>query len=101
MEFQGTNFFDLLDDESAKSFSGAISAEMLHSVSISSSMHSTTTIQEKVTTKNLRRQLLITGYLKKITNNKDQLCVPDTVTESGMDNSTTKIATIMASFLVF
>ncbi|VDK77535.1 unnamed protein product, partial [Onchocerca ochengi] len=76
-ELQGTNFFDLLDDKSAKSFSGALSSEVLHSVSISAGMNSTTTIQQTVTTKKLHRQLLITGYLKKITYNKDRLCMPD------------------------
>ncbi|VBB27129.1 unnamed protein product [Acanthocheilonema viteae] len=57
-DLQGKNFFDLLDDASAESFSGAISTELLHSVPASTAMHSTTTLQERVTTKKLRRQLL-------------------------------------------
>lgn len=98
-ELQGKNFFDLLDDASAESISGAISTEVLHSVPISTGMHNTTAIQETVTTKKLRRKLLVTGYLKKITHNKDRLCMPDTIAESGTDNSTTRIITIIVSFL--
>ncbi|KAL4003827.1 Helix-loop-helix DNA-binding domain family protein [Acanthocheilonema viteae] len=97
-DLQGKNFFDLLDDASAESFSGAISTELLHSVPASTAMHSTTTLQERVTTKKLRRQLLVTGYLKKITHNKDCSCMPDTVAESKTDNSATRIITIMATF---
>ncbi|CAG9532494.1 unnamed protein product [Cercopithifilaria johnstoni] len=94
-ELQGKNFFDLLDDTSAESFGGAVSTEVLQFVSTSTTMHSKTTLRETVTTKKLRRQLLVTGYLKQITHNKDRSCMPDTVTESGIDNSTARIIKIM------
>ncbi|KAM3722788.1 Circadian locomoter output cycles protein kaput [Dirofilaria immitis] len=50
---------------------------------------------EMVVTKKLRRQLLITGYLKEIAHNKDRLCTSDVVAESATDNSEAKITKIM------
>ncbi|VDM13784.1 unnamed protein product, partial [Wuchereria bancrofti] len=92
-ELQGKNFFDLLDDKSAESFCGTISTEVLHSVPNGTTMHSTV-IQETVTTKKLRRQLLVIGYLKKITHNNDHLCISDKVAENETDKSKKKIVTI-------
>uniref|UniRef100_A0A915Q271 PAS domain-containing protein n=1 Tax=Setaria digitata TaxID=48799 RepID=A0A915Q271_9BILA len=97
-DLQGRNLFDLLDEASALSFSGAISTEVLHLVPAKSMNSSNITIQETVTTKKLRRQLLITGYLKKLTHNNYHLCGSDAVTvpESGIDNNDTgKIITIV------
>uniref|UniRef100_A0A0R3RMH5 PAS domain-containing protein n=1 Tax=Elaeophora elaphi TaxID=1147741 RepID=A0A0R3RMH5_9BILA len=101
-ELRGRNFFDLLDEASAESFNGALSAEVLHSVSTISALHDAATIQETVTTKRSRRQLLITGYLKKIAHDTDQLCTPNTAAESGSktDNNAARIITIIASFLL-
>ncbi|VIO92368.1 helix-loop-helix DNA-binding domain containing protein [Brugia malayi] len=92
-ELQGANFFDLLDDKSAENFCGTISTEVLHSVPNGTTMHSTI-IQETVTTKKLRRQLLVIGYVKKTTHNNDDLCISDKVEESEINKSKKKIVAI-------
>ncbi|EFO18342.1 hypothetical protein LOAG_10152, partial [Loa loa] len=95
-ELQGENFFDLLDDISGKNFNEAISTEMLHFLSSNvTTLHHSNTIQEIVTTKKLHRQLLITGYLKKITDNNDRSCMSNTIAKGGIDDSSTRMITIM------